>query len=126
MKTQKTPPRNISRADGELVIGLRDELRELKAAAQERHDIVVRTLRRIEDRMDRSEEQQLALMRSDRDLENACGRWNGRGETGSWMSEERDLLQMPPGPPGSIQAAMRVPLAIIRAEAQPTRPATFR
>ena len=41
---------------GELVVGLPDETRELKATGQKQHNIVVRMLRRIEDRPDRHDE----------------------------------------------------------------------
>ncbi len=41
---------------GELVVGLRDEMRELKAAGQKQHNIVVHMLRRIEDGLDRPDE----------------------------------------------------------------------
>ncbi len=54
---------------GELVVGLRDEMRELKATGQEQHNIVVRMLRRIEDRLDRHDELLISLLQSDRDLE---------------------------------------------------------
>ncbi len=54
---------------GELVVGLRDEMRELKATGQKQHNIVVRMLRRIEDRLDRHDELLISLLQSDHDLE---------------------------------------------------------
>jgi hypothetical protein len=61
---------------GELITRYHDELRELAAsigdeqrAQREVLQTLQRMLRRIEERLDRSEEQQLALMRDDQALE---------------------------------------------------------
>jgi septal ring factor EnvC (AmiA/AmiB activator) len=60
---------------GELIVGLRDELRadirainEKLAAHGEGMQTLIRMLRRIEDRIDRTDEQILSLMQSDQDL----------------------------------------------------------